>query len=306
MSLNDYLLQHYTAKTAAAYQREIAAYCLAVPTAPMARHPQVAAYFGALRKRYSNAATLNRILCSIKVYYSYLCASGQRSDHPARSLHLRDPKSSDIQLQDLLTAAQLQQLLLPQHERYSKLAARNQVLISLLVQQALLPQELEELRVEDVDIKNAQLHTRGSAKTRQRTLPLQPTQLPLLQQYLQVERPQLLKEAQSGRPPHDQLLISARQRAMTAEDITKHVIRKYKGDKAEGRPSKGRPSEGRPKKVTALRIRQSVIASLLKSGHELRAVQVFAGHRYPSATEQYRQDHLEQLKTDIRHHHPLG
>ncbi len=52
-------------------------------------------------------------------------------------------------------------------------------------------------------------------------------------------------------------------------------------------------------------IRQSVIANLLKSGHDLRLVQTFAGHKYPSATERYRQTGIEELKAGVEKYHPL-
>jgi integrase/recombinase XerD len=49
-----------------------------------------------------------------------------------------------------------------------------------------------------------------------------------------------------------------------------------------------------------------VIANLLKQNHDLRVVQVFAGHKYPSAIEKYRQDDVEELKKQIQKYHPLG
>ena len=57
--------------------------------------------------------------------------------------------------------------------------------------------------------------------------------------------------------------------------------------------------------LNAKTIRQSVIANLLKSGHDLRLVQVFAGHKYPGATENYRQTGIEELKAGIEKYHPL-
>jgi len=48
-----------------------------------------------------------------------------------------------------------------------------------------------------------------------------------------------------------------------------------------------------------------VIAKLLKSGHDLRLVQTFAGHKNPSATEKYRQTGIEELKAGIEKYHPL-
>jgi len=52
-------------------------------------------------------------------------------------------------------------------------------------------------------------------------------------------------------------------------------------------------------------IRQSVITLKLKQGQDLRLVQVFAGHRQPSTTEQNRADQLEELKAAVQKYHPL-
>ncbi len=80
---------------------------------------------------------------------------------------------------------------------------------------------------------------------------------------------------------------------MTAEDMTKHVKRSFAG-----------LYPGRT--VNAQTIRQSVIAHLLKQRHDLSVVQVFAGHKYPSTTERYRQSAIETLKAAIEKYHPIG
>ena len=58
-------------------------------------------------------------------------------------------------------------------------------------------------------------------------------------------------------------------------------------------------------KITPLKIRQSVIANLLKEKHDTRVVQEFAGHRRTSSTEAYKQTGLEELKQAIAKLHPL-
>ncbi|HPZ86608.1 MAG TPA: tyrosine-type recombinase/integrase, partial [Flavihumibacter sp.] len=88
-------------------------------------------------------------------------------------------------------------------------------------------------------------------------------------------------------------LVGIRGGAMCAEDITKHVKRSYKS-----------LYPGRP--VTAQTIRQSVLANLLKQGHDLSVVQVFAGHRYPGSTERYRQDDVATLAAAVSKYHPFG
>ena len=59
------------------------------------------------------------------------------------------------------------------------------------------------------------------------------------------------------------------------------------------------------KRITPITIRQSVIANLLKQGKDLRIVQVFAGHKYVSATERYRQNNLATLQKAVQKFHPL-
>jgi len=58
-------------------------------------------------------------------------------------------------------------------------------------------------------------------------------------------------------------------------------------------------------KITPLKIRQSVIANLLKEKNDVRVVQEFAGHRRTSSTEAYKQTGLEELKQAIDKFHPL-
>jgi integrase/recombinase XerD len=287
MRLEEYLEEHYTPKTAAAYGREIQAYLQNQPGAAGALHKDIANYIGVLRKRYGNPATLNRILCGIKAYYGFLHASGKRKDNPARSIKLRDKQPRDIQLQDLFTAEELEKLL-DRKERYTLLAYRNRVLMGLLVYQGLLPAELENLKTNDVNLARGSIYIKGTPKTNSRELQLKPEQIMLFHEYLNQVRPKLLKGNE-----REALLIGSRQHPLTAEDITKQVTRSLRGLYA-------------PRKVNCRTIRQSVVSNLLKAGNDLRVVQVFAGHKYPSATEKYKQAQLEELKAAVQKHHPLG
>jgi integrase/recombinase XerD len=286
MNLEDYLNEHYTTDTAKLYLQEIDRYRASCPGAATAVYKDILDYVGALRTRYSNPSTLNRILCSLKAYYGYLCASGQRPDNPAKSILLKDQRSRDIQLQDLLTMEELE-VLLNRPERYPHLAGRNKVLISLLIYQALYPVEMEALRVGDIHLEAGTVRTQATAKTNGRELSLKPSQILLFYAYIREMRPLLLKDRTS-----DRLLIGGRGEPMSAEDITKHVKRSFT-ERYPGRT------------VNAQTIRQSVIAHLLKQGHDLSVVQAFAGHKYPSSTERYRQSEIETLKAAIERYHPM-
>jgi len=65
--------------------------------------------------------------------------------------------------------------------------------------------------------------------------------------------------------------------------------------------SKGRKSN---EIFTPMKIRQSVIANLLKENNDLRIVQEFAGHRRTGSTEAYKRTGLEALKSSIEKLHP--
>jgi integrase/recombinase XerD len=182
MNWQDYLCEQYTPDTAGVYGLEIERYLASCPGAATAVYKDILFYIGALRGRYTNGSTLNRILCSIKAYYDYLCASGQRPDNPAASILLKDQRGRDIQLQDLFTMEELENLL-HRRERYPNLESRNKVLMSLLVYQALYPVEMEALIIHDVDLEVGTVLVKATAKTNGRKLTLKHNQILLFYHY---------------------------------------------------------------------------------------------------------------------------
>jgi integrase/recombinase XerD len=284
MELELYLRQRYTPATASAYGRDIALFLAAHPGAARYQYRQVMDYIGTCRSKYPNASSLNRILASVKVYYHYLCHCQVRRDHPARSIRLRDARSRDIQLQELFTPQELE-LLLHRKNRYTVLGIRNEVIMTLLVYQALQGREIASLGLKDVNLEQGSVFIQASATTNARTLPLIPRQIMLLHQYIHQERPRLL------RTPTERLMLTKLGTPETGEGIH-YLVSTYQGLFPTRR-------------LTAGTIRQSVITQLLKEGRDVRVVQVFAGHKYPSATERYKQDRVEELKAAVLKHHPM-
>jgi len=286
MKLNEYLQKHYTKKTAIAYKREIEIYISNNKKAERYTYAEIVNYIGILRTKYTNSKTINRILSSIKAYYSYLCFIEVRKDNPTKSIRLRDKQSRDIQLQDLFTSDELETLLTAKQERYTNLDYRNKALMSLLIYQALKPNEIEALQCDEINLEEANIYIKSSAKNNSRTLALKANQILLFKKYLEEIRVKLVAENETK-----SFIIGQRKEPMTAEDITKHIKRNYNIYK--------------PRKVNALTIRQSVITNLLKQNNDLRIVQSFAGHKYPSTTERYKQSNVEALQTALQIYHPI-
>jgi len=296
MTLNEYLQSLYTPDTAKAYIREINNFLSNYTQADKAIYKDLVKYIGTLRNRYTNGKTINRILCSIKVYYDFLSHTGQRKDNPAKSIRLRDKSGRQVQLQDLFTTEELESFLY-RKERYNKSEYRNKVLMSLLIYQALHPTEIEQLTLNDINLQQGTIYIKPTPKSNSRELQLKPNQIMLFYQYIYEIRPKLLKNKKDETQrcqaePVEALLLGITGNPMQSEDITKHATKNYK-NRLPGR------------KINATTIRQSVICNLLKQGHDLRIVQSFAGHKYTSTTEQYKQTNVEQLKQAINLHHPI-
>ena len=287
MQLKDYLHQQYSPKTAKAYLREINIYLNNNPSANNYQYSHITQYMGIVRKRYGKHATISRILASLKAYYDYLCATAYRNDNPCKAIQLKGKHSKDVQLQDLFTSPELEGLLNNKTERFPLLASRNKTLISLFIYQALKPAEAAALELKDINLEEASIYIKSTPKSNSRTLSLNIKQILLFKEYIETSRPKLLKKNSS-----DCFIIGHRGTGMTGEDITKHIKRSYK-------------NYSPPRKVNALSIRQSVITNLLKQNKDLRIVQAFAGHKYPSSTEKYKQSDVEALQTALQIYHPI-
>jgi len=285
----EYLSDKVAPSTAKRYVREVELFFLSSEEKNInpksATYQQIMEYLGELRKK-TKAKKINCSLHGIKKYYSYLIATGQRKDHPCRYIKLRDKQSRDIQLQDLFKTEELE-LLLEKKERYPLLKNRNQIIISLLIYQGLTNGEVKKIELENINLEQGTIYIKPGRKTNARTLKLQSKQIYWLMSYIQNDRPQLLKNRES-----QQLIISSRGTAEETGEGIGYIIESCRHLFPD-------------KKLNAKTIRQSVITNLLKQGKDLRIVQAFAGHKYPSTTERYKQTQVEELKNQILKYHPL-
>lgn len=284
MELEQYLRERNAPGTVKRYLREIELFFTSVETPEQASYSEIMNYLGKLRAKNKSGG----IACSlhgIKKYYSYLVATAQRKDNPAKSIKLRDKRNRDIQLQDLFKKEELEQLL-DRKERYPILKNRNQIIISLLIYQGLTNGEITNLELENIKLEEGTIYIKGSRKTNSRVLKLTGQQVFWLMNYIQEDREKLLKTTTQ------KLIISKLGTAETGEGIC-YVVETQK----HLFPTR---------KLNAKTIRQSVITNLLKEGKDLRIVQAFAGHKYPSTTEKYKQSEVDELKSQILKYHPLG
>lgn len=302
MTLEDYILQNYSSRSLPRYMNQIKLFKeLRGEQAEQSNYSDIVEYIGDLRARNLHAKSLRNHLFSLKIYFRYLVAVGKRSDHPCESLYLKDQIQRSIIVESLYSKEQLEELYntfeSPTDQRKwatksEAIKKRDKVILSLLIFQALTTTEVIELKVNDIDLEECTIKIRaaeskGRRGNKARTLALQSKQILLINDYLKVYRKDLWKK-QKPSERQDYFILNNQGLQLWGSYLNRML-------------SKGR----KPHQVfTPLKIRQSVIANLLKEKNDIRIVQEFAGHRRTGSTEAYKRTGLEELKSSIERLHP--
>ena len=221
---------------------------------------------------------LNRILLSLRYWFSYLNKRDIVNGNPASGLRVKGALRNVPT--GLLERNELDHL----YDSYTikdDRTYRNKTMLGLLIYQALTLEELETLRPEHLKLREGKISIPETTNNAGRTLELKPSQILDLQEYILIIRPRI---QQSER------LFTGRNNLENLKNTLLHLCHALK--------------RINPKVKHATQIRQSVITEWLKE-KGLRKVQYMAGHRYVSSTERYLTTNLEDLRDALNKHHPL-
>ncbi len=288
MSLEDYLQVNYSSTAIRGYYNLIQSFLSFTYSPEKASYQDIINYLQHLRETNKHPKTIRNHLFAIKIYYRYLVVIGIRQDHPCQYLYLQDKINREVDVQSLYSMHQMEAFLASYQagRKNKETETREKVLIGLLIYQGLTVLEISQLNLEDLNLEKGTVHIKENAKTNGRTLDLKPHQILLLQHYINQTRKALLQKTDKK---SNALFLGYSGNSILPHDINRLI--NYGRKKHE--------------EMKPLKIRQSVIMHLLKSGNNLRVVQVFAGHKRISSTEAYRQSDLEELKAVIDKLHPL-
>lgn len=288
MNLEQYLLKKYNKSSLNPYLCSTRKYLNFIQNkAQTAIYQDILDYIGHLRKNENlNPKTIKYYLGAVKIYYNYLLEIGKRNDHPCSELYLKDKVSRQIAVDTLYTPETLENFYNYQYKD-QKLQRRNQVIISLLIYQGLTASEICNLQIDDINLDKAEIAIRSN-QNQNRILPLQAKQIVLFLNYLQEDYPKLTKHIQSQTPV--KTLITGKLKEHVRPNVLNRMINENREKNQQLQP---------------IKIRQSVIANLLKKENDTRVVQVFAGHKRASTTILYKQTQLELLQNAINQYHPI-
>ncbi len=281
--------QGHTPQTIKSYVYQVNIYLQANPKADNYKYKDVASFLSDQSKDYKNLNYRNSILASIKRYYDYLIEIGKRNDHPCRRIFLKTGKrNKQVIHNDLFSSAELE-LLMQREERYEDLKLKNQVMMSLLIYQGLMPGEIAELKITHIDLDNGTIFLKGNKKLSRRHLELIPKQYRLFDRYINEGRPKLKRKGVKT----DAFILGKLGTPITVDDVN-YIVETFKPQFPD-------------RNLNAKTIRQSVIANWLNEKKTpLEQVQLLAGHKWISSTFSYRQTSIDEQREMINRFHPLG
>jgi len=171
---------------------------------------------------------------------------------------------------------------------------RNKVMFGLMIYQGLKTEELAKLEVHNIKLKEGKIEVPASRRSNYRKMNLESHQVMEMYDYVHNGRIALLQTPPEGKakadPETEKLFIGS---GGTSSSFSNYVAQLMKIVRAQC-----------PGLQNAKHIRACVIVKWLKT-HNLREVQVMAGHKYISTTEGYQQNDIEGLKEEVNQYHPL-
>lgn len=224
-----------------------------------------------------------RMLSSLRRFYAYCLRKNLIKDNPTRLLDspkLGRPLPNSIsedEVERLLTAPDLN----------TNLGLRDRAMLELLYATGLRVSELVNLSDTQVSLRQGVLRVTGKGD-KERLVPIGEEAVNWLEKYIQVARPELAQQSQSGA-----LFLTNRKSGMTRQAFW-YLIKRYA--KQEDIRSHLSPHT----------LRHAFATHLLNHGADLRAVQMLLGHSSVSTTQIYTHVAKARLKALHSKHHPRG
>ena len=227
-----------------------------------------------------SVATITRSVASLKSFYSYLQVSHLISFNPAKNIA---PVKNQRKLPQILTGKEVD-LFLEQPTCTDAKGYRDKAMLELLYATGIRVSELIELNVYNVNLSASIIRCGASGK--ERMIPLYPSAVRALAEYIEQVRPQMIEQ-----PEEQALFVNLNGHRMTRQGFWK-IVKQYQ-EKA-----------GIQKEITPHTLRHSFAAHLLENGADLRSIQEMLGHADISSTQIYTQVVGQKLKDVYAKAHP--
>lgn len=227
-----------------------------------------------------STATVTRGVASLKSFYGFLQREGKVRVNPARQV-VTD--KVERKLPDVLTSREVE-LFLEQPRCVDAKGYRDKAMLELLYATGIRVTELIDLDVGSINLAAGVI--RCESKGKERFIPLYPTAVKALSEYIKNIRPQLVED-----PNETALFVNMSGERMSRQGFWK-LIKHYQ-DLA-----------GIKKDITPQILRHSFATHLLENGADLNSIQEMLGHADISSTQIYTHLVSQHLKDVYAKAHP--
>ncbi len=273
-----------SANTVSSYLRDVHQFAAAMDgkgvTLIQVMPRDVEEYANSLVKRGKSPSTVTRSVASIKSLYSCLIRKGYVDQNPAKGV---SSAKVERKLPQVLTGKEVE-LFLEQPECTDLKGYRDRAMLELLYATGIRVSELINLDVDDLNLPGGVL--KCFSKGKERVIPLYPTAIRALSEYITDIRPQLVDSVDEAA-----LFVNMNGERMSRQGFWK-LIKHYQ-DKA-----------GIQKDITPHTLRHSFAAHLLENGADLRSIQEMLGHADISSTQIYSRLINQKIKDVYKKAHP--
>lgn len=245
-----------------------------------AAHEDIDHYTKHLLGLGKTVSTVTRSLASLKSFYAFLQGEGIVASNPAKGLSL---EKVERKLPQILTSKEVE-LFLEQPDPRDAKGCRDKAMLELLYATGIRVSELIGLNLEHLNLSAGFL--RCETRKKERIIPLYPTAVKALGDYIEHVRPQIIEQ-----PEERALFVNMNGSRMSRQGFWK-IIKHYQ-DMA-----------GIQKDITPHTLRHSFAAHLLENGADLRSIQEMLGHADISSTQVYTQVINQKLKDVYNKAHP--
>lgn len=250
----------------------------------------ILAYVNHCKKNGNNQRTQQITVSYIKHYYNFLINQNQAIENPCSNVTIKGVKRKI--LYQTFTPEELTTIYhtyanqpIPTALTSNLTLKRNKVILSFIIYQGLRTEELAKLTVNDINMRQGNIHIQASRRTNPREMTLEAHQLYDLIDYTNETRKQILTLTQK----HTDLLFVSLGNSDKFHNIIEKLAKQLKKQN---------------NKINDIKqLRASVITNWLKV-HNLRKAQHLAGHKYVGSTEAYQANNMDDLKDDINKYHP--
>ncbi len=277
--------KHASANTRSSYIRDLSQFRSwmvehGVADLKKVKKDQISTYLNAMTAKGKSPATVTRSAASIKSFYTFMLANGAIRSNPARNV---SSVKVERKYPEILTNREVE-LFLDQPQCVDAKGYRDHAMLELLYATGIRVSELIGLNVDDANPEAGFIRCSGNGK--ERIIPLYPTAVKALQDYIKNIRPHLL-----ARPDEPALFVNMSGERMSRQGFWKII--KYYQEKAEI-----------TKDVTPHMLRHSFAVHLLENGADLHSIQEMLGHADISSTQIYTHVIKRQLKDVYSKAHP--